>query len=191
MTDPFAIDSPPADASAYHVRMEEVSRGKSNASSRSLRPQDAWIFGAGALIVVLDQLTKWIVTETIERGDARMDIGFFRLVHITNSGAAFGILGNAGPLLAITSVVGIAAIVIYIFNPGFAHPLMRAGLGLMLGGAIGNLIDRLRNGEVVDFLKVPNWPAFNIADSAITIGVILLLWTMLRETREPASAESS
>ncbi len=191
MTDPFTSDSPRAAVSAYHGIMEEVSRGKSSAPSRSLRPQDAWIFGAAALVILLDQLTKWIVTETIERGDARMDIGFFRLVHITNSGAAFGILGNARPLLAITSVVGIAAIVIYIFNPGFAHPLMRAGLGLMLGGAIGNLIDRLRNGAVVDFLKVPNWPAFNIADSAITIGVVLLLWTMLRETREPASAESS
>ena len=170
---------------AYHAVVEEVSRGKPAAQPRSFRPQDAWIFAAGAVVVALDQLTKWIVTETIDRGDAHFDLGFFRLVHITNSGAAFGILGNAGPLLAVTSIVGIAAILVYVFNPGFAHPLMRAGLALMLGGAIGNLIDRLRNGEVVDFLKVPNWPAFNLADSAITIGVVLLLWTMLHETREP------
>jgi signal peptidase II len=86
---------------------------------------------------------------------------------------------GAGPLLAITSVIGMAAILVYLFNPGFAHPLMRAGLALMLGGAVGNLIDRLWKGEVVDFVKAPNFPAFNVADSAITVGVALLLWTMI------------
>ena len=80
-----------------------------------------------------------------------------------------------------TSVIGMAAIVIYLFNPGFAHPLMRLGLALMLGGAVGNLIDRVKDGEVVDFIKVPNFPAFNVADSAITIGVLLLAWAMLQE----------
>jgi len=104
---------------------------------------------------------------------------------VTNSGAAFGIFQGAGPLLILTSVIGMAAIVIYLFNPGFAHPLMRLGLAVMLGGAVGNLIDRVKDGEVVDFIKVPNWPAFNVADSAITIGVLLLAWAMIREPQPP------
>ena len=105
-------------------------------------------------------------------------------MHYSNSGAAFGILTNAGPLLAVTSVIGIVAIVVYVMNPSFAHPVMRAGLALMLGGAIGNLIDRVKSGEVVDFLKLPNFPAFNVADSAITIGVVFLLWAMLLDQKQ-------
>ncbi|MGB4861834.1 MAG: signal peptidase II, partial [Tepidiformaceae bacterium] len=84
-------------------------------------------------------------------------------------------------LLVMTSIIGMAAIIVFLFNPTFAHPLMRLGLAFMLGGAVGNLIDRVKDGEVVDFIKVPNFPAFNVADSAITIGVALLVWAMLRE----------
>ncbi len=80
-----------------------------------------------------------------------------------------------------TSIIGMTAIVIFLFNPTFAHPLMRLGLAFMLGGAVGNLIDRVKDGEVVDFIKVPNFPAFNVADSAITIGVFFLIWAMLLE----------
>jgi signal peptidase II len=113
-----------------------------------------------------------------------------KIVHITNSGAAFGFLQGAGPLLVLTSVVGMAFILVYLFNPGFAHPLMRVGLALMLGGAVGNLIDRVAHGRVVDFIKVPNWPAFNVADSAITIGVLCLLWAIFMETSEERSDSS-
>jgi lipoprotein signal peptidase len=106
-----------------------------------------------------------------------------KIVHFTNSGAAFGIFQSAGPLLVVTSVIGMAAILIYLFNPEFAHPVMRAGLALMLGGAIGNLIDRVYAGEVVDFIKFPYFPAFNVADSCITIGVLLLIWGMLMQSQ--------
>jgi signal peptidase II len=97
---------------------------------------------------------------------------------------------DSGPLLAVTSILGVIAISIYFLSPSFAKPLMQLGLGLMLGGAIGNLIDRVSKGEVVDFLKVPNWPAFNVADSSITIGVVLILWTILFDEPEP-QAETS
>jgi signal peptidase II len=150
-----------------------------------VRVRDAWFLLIAAFIILLDQFTKWLIRQELARGDSWADIGVFKVVHITNTGAAFGILQNAGP-----SVIGMAAIFIYLFNPGFAHPLMRVGLALMLGGAIGNLIDRVRSGEVVDFLKVTRWPAFNVADSAITIGVLLLLWTMLREPDHHSTAES-
>lgn len=174
--------------------MEDASARGPAAPARgrlALRRGDSWFLLLAAAVVGLDQLTKWTIRQTVERGDSYLDVGVFRVVHITNSGAAFGILQNAGPLLAVTSLIGMAALLVYLFNPGFAHPLMRVGLALMLGGAVGNLVDRLNSGEVVDFLKVTHWPAFNLADSAITIGVVCLLWAMTREPNRPATTESS
>lgn len=139
-----------------------------------------------ALVIVgADQLVKWVIRETVTRGDSHPVVWPLEIVHVTNSGAAFGMFQGAGPLLIMTSVVGMAAIFIYLLNPGFAHPLMRLGLACMLGGAVGNLIDRVKDGEVVDFIKVPNFPAFNVADSGITIGVLLLAWAMIREPEQP------
>jgi signal peptidase II len=170
--------------------MEQATASSSQPSRAriTLRPRDAWFLLLAAGVVAVDQLTKWGIRQWLSEGDHWPAGWPLRLVHFTNSGAAFGILQNSGPLLAITSLLGMSAIVIYLFNPGFAHPLMRAGLALMLGGAVGNLVDRLRVGEVVDFLKVPHWPAFNVADSSITIGVILLLWTMLQDQGKPSTA---
>lgn len=172
--------------------MEDVSaRGVRPTRPRlQVRPRDSWFLLLAAAAVALDQLSKWFIRVQLDRGDAWDVVPFLKIVHITNSGAAFGILQDAGPLLVVTSVMGMAAIFVFLFNPGFAHPLMRAGLALMLGGAIGNLIDRVANGKVVDFLKVPHWPAFNLADSAITIGVLLLLWAMLQEPEPEASSGS-
>lgn len=156
-----------------------------------LRPADAWYLLIAGAIIAADQVTKWLIRANVDRGDSwPSDDWLIKIVHITNSGAAFGLLQGAGPLLAITSVLGMAFILIYLFNPGFAHPLMRVGLAFMLGGAVGNLIDRVRDGRVVDFIKVPNWPAFNVADSAITIGVLCLLWAMLQETTAEPSERS-
>ena len=126
--------------------------------SIAVRPGDAWFLALAVVIVGLDQFTKWGIRHTLSRGDVWPGDWPVHIVHITNTGAAFGILQHAGPLLVVTSLIGMAAILIYLFNPGFAHPLMRAGLALMLGGAVGNLIDRLVSGEVVDFIKFPHWP---------------------------------
>lgn len=148
--------------------------------------EQRWYALVPLAVLALDQLSKWAVRNGINRGDEWFDIGLLRVIHVTNSGAAFGMFQGAGVLLALTSVAGIAAILIYLFNPGFADPLMRLGLALMLGGAAGNLFDRLKDGRVVDFIKVPHWPAFNVADSAITIGVLLLLWAVLRDPAKNA-----
>lgn len=173
-------------ASRYTGSMTDLETSPRAAASPLLRPSHGWFLLLAAAIVGADQLTKWIIRLTVERGEAIEVLPFFKIVHVTNTGAAFGILQGAGPLLIVTSVAGLAAILVYLFNPAFAQPLVRLGLALMLGGAIGNLIDRLHAGRVVDFLKVPNWPAFNVADSAITVGVLILLWTMLvQPPREP------
>jgi signal peptidase II len=148
------------------------------------RSRDAWFLALAAVIILFDQLSKWIIRLTLEPGDVWPADWPVRIVHITNSGAAFGLLQDSGPLLVVVSLIGMAAILVYLFNPGFAHPLMRVGLALMLGGAVGNLIDRVLYGEVVDFIRFPNWPAFNVADSAITIGVLILIWALLTDTTD-------
>ncbi len=141
--------------------------------------REAWFFAVALAVLILDQGSKWAIRASLDRGDSWPDGWHIRIVHFVNTGAAFGIFQNSGPLLVVTSVLGVAALMVYLFNPGFAHPLVRLGLALMLGGAVGNLIDRISRGQVVDFLKVPHWPAFNVADSAITIGVLCLLWAVL------------
>lgn len=171
--------------------MEEAPARQPTAPRFRARPRDAWFLVIAVAVVALDQAVKWLIRSTLDRGEVWPADWPIKIVHITNSGAAFGILQDSGPLLAVTSLIGMAAILVYLFNPEFAHPLMRAGLALMLGGAVGNLIDRVRDGRVVDFIKVPNWPAFNVADSAITIGVCLLIWTMLFEDKEPSTGEST
>ncbi len=145
---------------------------------------DFGFLALAAAIIVGDLITKAIIRARLDRGDAWPDPDWnVRIVHFTNTGAAFGILEGAGPLLIVTSVVGVALILVYLFNPGMASPLVRAGLALMLGGAIGNLIDRAGDGRVTDFIKFPEWPAFNVADSAITIGVIILIWALVTQTQ--------
>ncbi len=145
---------------------------------------DFGFLALAAAIIVGDLVTKAIIRARLDRGDAWPDPDWnVRIVHFTNTGAAFGILEGAGPLLIVTGVVGVALIAVYLFNPGMASPLVRAGLALMLGGAIGNLIDRAGDGKVTDFIKFPEWPAFNVADSAITIGVIILVWALVTQTQ--------
>ncbi len=149
-----------------------------------LRRSDCVFLALAAVIVGGDLLTKWLIRSGLDRGDAWPDPDWnVRIVHYANTGAAFGILEGAGPLLVVAGVVGVALILVYLFNPGMASPLVRAGLALMLGGAIGNLIDRAGNGEVTDFIKFPEWPAFNVADSAITIGAIILVWAFVTQTQ--------
>lgn len=159
---------------------------------RRLRRSDAWLFVLVAAVVAIDQLTKAAVRATLAWGESWPSTDWpVRLVHYTNSGAAFGLFQDAAPLLAVASLAGIALIVVYLFSPNFAQSSVRVALALMLGGAIGNLLDRVARGEVVDFIKFPHWPAFNVADSAITIGVALLLWMTLSPRSAPENASAS
>jgi signal peptidase II len=150
-----------------------------NASYLSAAP---W-FGIAAVLVVLDQLVKWLVLGYFAaRGPVEPVTGFFNLVLACNKGAAFSFLADPPgwqmPLFSTFAVVASVVVgVLIVKNPG--KRLFCAGLALVLGGALGNLIDRLRIGCVVDFLDFHaygwHWPAFNVADSAITIGAVLLI----------------
>jgi len=150
-----------------------------------------WFYGLAGAVVVLDQATKLLVQRAFRLGESLPVLpGFFNLTYVLNPGAAFGLLAGAaaafrGPFFIAVSVLAIAVICYYHARYARGHPLPTVGLALILGGALGNLIDRLRVGMVIDFLDfylgAYHWPAFNVADSGITVGVGLLLVEMLRE----------
>lgn len=153
-------------------------------SGKSLRiKQNILILIIFLLIIVSDQLVKtWI--RSYPEGHTIGTIGFIDINHVQNTGAAFGIFQNHSQILAIVAVVGFVALLyfgIYILRnfPQYVNIPNRIGFGLILGGTIGNLIDRLRFGTVTDFIDPGFFAAFNIADSAITIGVILIILSVL------------
>ena len=109
---------------------------------------------------------------------------------MANTGAAFGLFPDQSFLLLITTLVGVMAITLYYFYPPLNAPLLMLSLGLQLGGALGNLIDRLRLGHVTDFVDFQVWPVFNVADSAIVVGVSILAWFALFGDRAKPAAPS-
>jgi signal peptidase II len=131
--------------------------------------------------VVLDQVTKAAVVGGMHLNERVPVMGtFLRLTYIRNSGAVFGMMRGAGTYFTFFSVIAAAVLMVVLFIAKRSSTLVRVSLGMVLGGAVGNLIDRLRYGAVVDFLDVGisdsvRWPCFNVADSAITVGVLLLI----------------
>ncbi|MFC1928592.1 signal peptidase II [Chloroflexota bacterium] len=140
-------------------------------------------FLTALLVVAADQPSKmWI--RSYPEGQPIFEVGFFRIIHAQNTGAAFGLFQDQSLPLTIVAIIGIIAILLFVFLfsrrfPYLESKLGKPTLGLVLGGTIGNLIDRLRLGYVTDFIGVGIWPAFNIADSAITVGVILFAYSLL------------
>jgi signal peptidase II len=139
-------------------------------------------FGLALAIILADQLTKWIVLGHFAPGEGRVVTGFFNLVLVFNRGAAFSFLAQAGgwqaPLFIGFALVA-ALVVSGLILRDPQKRLLCLGLALVLGGALGNVVDRLRFGHVVDFLDFhafgAHWPAFNVADSAISVGALLLV----------------
>ncbi|MBI4299576.1 MAG: signal peptidase II [Chloroflexi bacterium] len=136
--------------------------------------RDAPWFLLSALVIALDQLTKFLIRSNLSLGESIPNSGFVRLTHVTNSGGAFGLFAGRNFPLILAAAVGILVIFLYYRYPPRESTLLRLSLALMLGGAIGNLVDRLRQGYVTDFVDLTLWPVFNLADSSITIGVVAL-----------------
>ena len=152
-------------------------------------------------VFLLDQLTKFVVGQSLPLHEGRVIIpGFFNLTHVRNRGAAFGILSDSPSqtkifLQVVFSVVALAIIFLLLWRGG-ANRRSVYGLALIFGGAVGNLLDRLRQASVVDFLDFHlagyHWPAFNVADSAIVLGASLLLFDIIfARTRQESSAPDS
>jgi signal peptidase II len=171
--------------------------------SRPFRLAEALIV---ASVVILDQITKAWLQSSLELHEYRPVVdGLLSISHVRNRGAAFGILSDAGlpyqgAVLSVVSLLALVAIAVYAWRLPPAARLPRLALAFVLGGALGNLIDRVRYGYVVDFIHVywnqHAWPDFNLADSAITTGVCLLVLDMLRSERraepqpEPATGRT-
>jgi signal peptidase II len=152
-------------------------------------PWWSWLV-ASAGLVVLDQLTKWLIQQSLVFGQTVPVLPFFNLVLVYNPGAAFSFLSTAsGWQTGLFIGIGLAAsaLIVYLLRRHAHDALFCFALALILGGALGNVIDRVHLGAVVDFLDLHaagyHWPAFNLADSAITCGAGLLIWDSFRRPR--------
>ena len=154
-----------------------------------------WIAG---VVVASDQVTKALVDDYMALHESRPVVeGLVRLTYVQNRGAAFGILSDAdlpyqSLLFSIVSILALGAIAVYAWKLPFESRLPQTALALIMGGAVGNLLDRMRLGYVIDYVDVywgrHHWPAFNVADSAISIGVALLVLDILRSPHTDADA---
>ncbi|MBX6342889.1 MAG: signal peptidase II [Thermomicrobiaceae bacterium] len=143
-------------------------------------------------MLVADQVTKALVLQHLGPGGARsvVDVipGVLRLLYVENTGAAFGVFQGRSPVLTLLAIGVVVFLGIYFRRAIAESRALALALGLEFGGAVGNILDRLRHGFVVDFIDVPHWPTFNVADSAITVGVLLLALVVLRHDSRPRDA---
>jgi len=145
---------------------------------------------AGAALLA-DQLTKQLVTSRVALGEQIDVLGVFSIHRVENSGIAFGLFPTAtAAVIALTGLV-VGWMLLFFARSGARHPVLPVGLGLVLGGSISNLLDRVRLGAVTDFLDIGFWPAFNLADSFIVVGVVVLLAALFAADREAARRSSS
>lgn len=152
--------------------------------AKASKRDDRRLIGAAVIglgVVILDRTVKGLTSVLLDRGAAWPGDGWpVRLVHVVNTGAAFGMLQGQTSLLTVASAIGILVFAYLLLRrPG--RTMYTVGLSLGLGGAMANFIDRVTTGQVVDSLKVDYWPAFNLADVALTLGIALLLWANVPE----------
>ena len=150
--------------------------------------KDLALLQLAALVVLCDQATKFLVREYLQLSQSVPAEGFFRITHTYNTGSAFGLFQGQNTPLIVVAVVGIFILGIIYRSQRPPSNLLRLSLGLQVGGAVGNLTDRLLFGHVTDFLDVGAWPIFNLADSSIVVGLVLLAWVFLKPGRRRAEA---
>ncbi len=145
--------------------------------TRWLRP---YIFLTAAFVFIADRLSKYAALKSLTAGESLKAIpGIFHITLVLNNGAAFGLLKNWAALFIIFSFLAIALIILFIHRSSGMGLALATSLALILGGASGNLVDRLKFGYVIDFLDFRIWPVFNIADSAISVGIAMLAFALL------------
>ncbi len=139
----------------------------------------------GFAAVVADQVTKQIVISQLALGDSVHLAGPLAIRHVRNPGIAFGLFSSWATAVTILTACAVAWMLFYFARAGARHPVLPVALGLLIGGSMANLIDRLRLGHVTDFLDLRFWPAFNLADTFIVVGVAILLAALVAADREP------
>jgi signal peptidase II len=159
-----------------------------SSAERSLAARAQQWAGLGAVVVAAiaaDQLTKLIVASELTLDEGLHVIGPFSIHHVQNSGIAFGLFASATPVVTLLTALAVGWMLLFFARSGSRHPVLPVALGLLIGGSTSNLIDRIRLGHVTDFLDLRYWPAFNLADSFIVVGVgILFVALLLGETRQ-------
>jgi len=135
-----------------------------------------------------DQITKTIVTSHLALDQGDHIVGPFWIHHVQNSGIAFGLFSSRTAAVIVLTTVAVVWMLVFFARSGARHPVLPVALGLVIGGSLSNLLDRVRLGYVTDFLDLRYWPAFNLADSFIVIGVGILLAALLAAEREPRRA---
>lgn len=155
-----------------------IEEERSPSRGRSWLP-DLYLAALIVAVFALDQFTKGWVRDNLIIGASRPQDGFFRITHTYNTGSAFGLFADQSTLLMVASVAAIGVLVMFYRSNGLPGPWVRASMGLILGGAAGNLADRITLGHVTDFIDVGSWPVFNVADSSITVGLAFMAWFLL------------
>jgi signal peptidase II len=151
------------------------------------RSGPAAAIATAGLVVAVDQTTKQLADSQIERGDEVNVFFGLDFTNTRNTGVAFGALEGAGLVVAILIGLSLTLLVVY-FLVHRDMPLLWLPVGLLLGGALGNLADRAREGAVIDFIDPVAWPAFNVADACIVVGVFLLLWVVEGRPKRPGTS---
>jgi signal peptidase II len=159
-----------------------------SSAERSLAARAQQWAGLGAVVlaaIAADQLTKLIVASELSLDEGLHVVGPFSIHHVQNSGIAFGLFASATSVVTVLTALAVGWMLLFFARSGSRHPVLPVALGLLIGGSTSNLIDRIRLGHVTDFLDLRYWPAFNLADSFIVVGVgILFVALLLGETRQ-------
>lgn len=182
--------SEPAPSEAPHVDVRIGSTANAlqpiSAAERSLAAGPAqWLalLAVAAAAIVADQLTKQVIARTLGVGESVDILGPFSIHHVENSGIAFGLFSSRTTFVIAVTAVAVGWMTWFFARSGRRHPVLPVALGFVLGGSIANLIDRVRLGHVTDFLDLEAWPAFNLADTFIVVGVAVLFGALVLADR--------
>ena len=183
MSEPARSDPPQVD-----VRIGSTANALQPVSSaeRSLgagRVQWTILLLVAGMALFADQLTKQVVGRTLALGESVDIVGPFTVHHVQNSGIAFGLFGSRTEIVIVVTAIAVGAMLVFFARSGRRHPVLPVALGLVLGGSVANLVDRVRLGHVTDFLDLAAWPAFNLADSFIVVGVAILFAALVLADR--------
>lgn len=188
-----ALTETPSQPPAADVRIGSATDGLApiSVAERSLAAgpwQWAGLAAVAAAAIVADQITKHVVTSTLAIDESVHVIGPLSIHHVQNTGIAFGFFAGATSIVTIVTAIAVVWMLTFFARSGSRHPVLPAALGLLAGGSISNLADRVRLGHVTDFIDFSHWPAFNLADSFIVVGVAILLAALVaadRSSRPP------
>ncbi len=179
-----------AGAGSAEVRVGSTTNGLQPVSVAE-RPLGAgvWQWGGLAAVavaaVVADQVAKHVVTSTLALDQSQHVLGPLSIHHVQNSGIAFGLFSSATAIVTVVTAGAVIWMLVFFARSGARHPVLPAALGLLIGGSMSNLVDRVRLHHVTDFIDVKWWPAFNLADSFIVVGVAILLGALIAADRTP------